>query len=58
MSLMDATGKLVATPMPAQTQSEGEHQFTLEAGSLPAGLYFLVLQMGEKRETKRLILTK
>jgi hypothetical protein len=58
MNLMDATGKLVATPLPAQTQSEGEHQFNLEAGSLPAGLYFLVMQMGEKRETKRLILTK
>ncbi|MBC7774710.1 MAG: thiol protease/hemagglutinin PrtT [Phycisphaerae bacterium] len=56
--LMDATGKLVATPLPAQTQSEGEHQFNLEAGSLPAGMYFLVMQMGEKRETKRLILTK
>jgi hypothetical protein len=58
MSLMDATGKLVATPMPVQTQSEGEHQFTLEAGSLPTGMYFLVMQMGEKRETKRLILTQ
>lgn len=58
MSLMDATGKLVATPLPAETQSEGEHQFNLEAGSLPAGMYFLVLQMGEKRETKRMILTK
>ncbi len=58
MSLMDATGKLVATPLPAQTQSEGVYQFNLEAGSLPAGMYFLVLQLGEKRETKRLILTK
>ncbi len=58
MNLMDATGKLVATPLPAETQSEGEHQLNLEAGSLPAGLYFLVLQMGEKQETKRLILTK
>ncbi len=58
MQLMDATGKLVATPLPVQSQSEGEHQFNLEAGSLPAGMYFLVLQLGEKRETKRLILTK
>jgi len=56
--LLDATGKLVATPLPVQTQSEGEHQFNLDAGSLPAGMYFLVLQLGEKRETKRLILTK
>lgn len=58
MTLMDVTGRLVGTPLPTQTQSEGRHQFNLEAGSLPAGMYFLVLQMGEKNETKRLILSK
>ena len=58
MQLMDATGKLVATPLSAQTQSEGEHQFNLEAGTLPAGLYFLVMQIGEKRENRRLIITQ
>lgn len=58
MLLLDATGKLVATPMTAIMQAAGPHEFTLGAGGLPAGLYFLVLQTGEKRETKRLILTQ
>lgn len=56
--LMDATGKLVATPLPKQTLNKGDYQFNLEAGSLPAGMYFLTLNVGENRETKRLILTK
>ena len=56
MQLLDATGKLVATPLLPQIQNEGEYQFDLEAEHLPAGIYFLVLQTGEKQETKRLIL--
>ena len=58
MLLLDATGKLVATPMAAAIQPAGRHEFTVEAAGLPAGLYFLVLQTGDKRETKRLVLTR
>jgi astacin len=58
IQLLDATGKLISTPVPTETQSEGEHQVVLEAGNLPAGMYFLVLQLGEKRETRRLVLNK
>lgn len=56
--LLDATGKLLSTPVAAAMQAAGPHEFTLDAAGLPAGLYFLVLQTGEKRETKRLILTR
>lgn len=58
MLLLDATGKLVATPMAAAIRPAGRHEFTVEAAGLPAGLYFLVLQTGDKRETKRLVLTR
>ncbi len=58
IQLLDATGKLVATPLAANMQPAGEHQFTLEAADLPTGLYFLMLQMGGKRETRRLVLTQ
>jgi hypothetical protein len=58
LQLMDATGSIVATPVTAQIQSEGEHQFNLEAGNLPPGLYFLSAQLGEKRVSKRLLLVK
>lgn len=56
--LLDAMGRLVATPLAPELQPEGEHQFNLDAGTLPAGMYFLVLQLGEQRNTTRLILTQ
>lgn len=58
MQLMDATGKLVATPMRPQSQSEGAYEFSLDGSNLPAGMYFLVTQIGKTRETKRLVVTK
>ncbi|MEO6760524.1 MAG: thiol protease/hemagglutinin PrtT, partial [Saprospiraceae bacterium] len=58
MQLFDALGKLVATPMVAQIQSVGEHQFTLMADDLPSGLYFLVLRTGAERMSKKLIITR
>jgi len=58
MQLMDATGKLVATPMRPQIQSEGVYEFSLDGSNLPAGMYFLVTQIGKTRETKRLVLSR
>lgn len=58
MLLLDVTGKLMATPMAAAIQAAGRHEFTLEAAGLPAGLYFFVLQTGDKQETRRLIITQ
>jgi hypothetical protein len=58
IQLMDAMGRLVATPLAPELQPEGEHQFNLDAGNLSAGMYFLVTQLGEKRNTTRLILTR
>lgn len=58
MQLMDATGKLVATPMRPQIQREGLYEFSLDGSNLPAGMYFLVTQIGKTRETKRLVLSR
>lgn len=56
--LLDMTGRLMASPISQQLQVSGEHRFTLEANNLPAGLYFLVLQTGAKRQTQRIVITK
>ena len=56
--LLDMTGRLMASPISRQIQVAGEHRFTLDANNLPAGLYFLVLQAGPKRQTQRVIITK
>lgn len=56
--LLDMTGRLMASPISRQTQLAGEHRFTLDANNVPAGLYFLVLQTGAKRQTQRVVITK
>lgn len=56
--LLDMTGRLMAKPISQQLQVAGEHRFTLEANNVPAGLYFLVLQTGAKRQTQRVVITK
>lgn len=56
--LLDVTGRLMASPISRQTQVAGEHRFTLDANNLPAGLYFLALQTGAKRQTQRIVITK
>lgn len=58
IQMFDATGKLVSTPLPLQNQPAGEHQWTLEAQHLPAGLYFLRAQLGKKIESKRLVINQ
>lgn len=56
--LLDVTGRLMASPISQQRQVAGEHRFTLDANNLPAGLYFLALQTGVKRQTQRVVITK
>lgn len=56
--LLDMTGRLMASPISQQMQVAGDQQFTLEANNLPAGLYFLVIQTGAKRQTQRVVITK
>lgn len=56
--LLDMTGRLMSNPISPQRQVAGAHRFTLEANNTPAGLYFLVLQTGAKRQTQRVVITK
>lgn len=56
IQVYSATGQLAATPLPAQTQTAGEHELNFQAEKLPAGLYFLVLQTGQSRSTKRIVI--
>jgi tyrosinase len=45
MVLMDAVGRIVATPMPSQRRSGGEHQLLVDAHTLPSGMYTAVLRL-------------
>jgi hypothetical protein len=56
--LLDLTGRLMVSPVSQQRQVAGEHRFALDANNVPAGLYFLVLQTGPKRQTQRVVITK
>lgn len=56
--VFNLTGVLVATLVPAQQQSAGEHRCRFEAQGLPPGVYMLVVQVGAFRMTKRLLLTR
>lgn len=50
LSLMDALGKVVATPMPRQNRSTGEHQLLVDAHDLPAGIYSAVLLLHDSNQ--------
>ncbi|MCE7924289.1 MAG: T9SS C-terminal target domain-containing protein [Haliscomenobacteraceae bacterium CHB4] len=56
--IFNATGLLIATPVQPQRQEAGDYSFTFAADDLPAGVYFLVAQMGDRRVTKRLVRTQ
>ncbi len=55
--VFDATGRLVGTVvenyMPA-----GNHSATIDAGSLPSGVYFYEMKAGDYSATKSMVLTK
>jgi hypothetical protein len=57
IQVYSTTGQLSAIPLPQQTQTAGKHELDFQAGNLPAGLYFLVLQTGTTRRTERLVIT-
>lgn len=56
--IFNATGLLIATPVQPQRQEAGDYSFTFAADDLPAGVYFLVAQLGDRRVTKRLVRTQ
>lgn len=50
MVLMDGVGKVVATPLPPQRKSGGEHQLLVDAHSLPSGMYTAVLLLHDSNQ--------
>jgi len=58
IQIFNAVGNLVAQPVQQALQAAGEHEETFEASNLPAGVYFLVMQTGGQKVTKRLVITR
>jgi hypothetical protein len=51
------TGKIIAT-LVNQQQGPGMHQVTWDASTVPGGIYFYRIQVGEYIDTKKMILLK
>jgi hypothetical protein len=54
ISLYDASGKLVATPV-HETLGKGEHIRTLPLDKIPAGSYFIEMKAGPFKEVRRFV---
>ena len=48
--LYDALGKVVASPMPRQNRSSGEHELLVDAHGLPSGIYSAVLLLHDSNQ--------
>ncbi len=57
LAVYDATGRHVRTLVDGRV-GPGEHNATMQASDLPAGSYFIVLESGQKRLTKRMLLLR
>jgi hypothetical protein len=55
LTVFDETGKLVSVLSDANVQ-EGQHQFEMSRGTLPAGLYYISLQVGDAVESRKLMI--
>ncbi|MBC7774610.1 MAG: thiol protease/hemagglutinin PrtT [Phycisphaerae bacterium] len=58
IQIFNTVGNLVAQPVRQQAQEAGQHEYTFDAGNLTTGVYFLVMQTGGQKTTKRLVLTQ
>ncbi len=58
IKIFNAVGNLVAQPVRQEQQDTGPHEYTFEANGLPNGVYFLVMQTGDQKLTKRIVLAK
>ncbi len=57
VTMHDITGKLIRI-LVDEVQAPGEHVVSLDASSLPAGIYFIWLQAGEDITTTKLVVMK
>jgi len=58
VTLVDVTGKALATLAENQAQAAGQHQLELDARNLPTGIYYLKLQSNEMQVIKKLMIAK
>ena len=58
ISLFDLLGREVAIIEDLTMQQAGYHSLQFEAGSLSSGVYFCVMQVDEKKLTKRMVLVR
>jgi hypothetical protein len=57
LSIYDVAGRLVEN-LVDQVQAAGEHVVEWDAGTMPSGVYFCRMQVGNVIETRRLVLIK
>jgi len=57
LQIFDISGREVATLMDAQREA-GTHNLTWDAGHLPSGVYFALIQVGDYSATQKLMLMK
>ncbi|MBN1466408.1 T9SS type A sorting domain-containing protein, partial [candidate division KSB1 bacterium] len=57
LTLFDVHGREVQT-LASGSQTAGSHDIIFKADALPSGVYFYRLKIGEKQETKRLLLLR
>ena len=57
MSLMlaDALGRKVKTVIADESITAGTHHKTIDMSTLPGGIYFVTLQAGETKTTKKVM---
>jgi hypothetical protein len=58
LRIHDLLGRTVATILDQSQQRAGDHQITWDAERFSSGVYFYRLQIGDKTETRRMVLLK
>ncbi len=58
MQVLSLLGNLVAQPIRQEYQDAGKHEYYFRAENLPTGVYFLVMQTGGQKQTKRLVVSR
>lgn len=58
LTVYDLTGKEIATLIDNELQGVGSHTIPFDGSNLGTGIYFYTLQIGDKVQTQKMILTK
>lgn len=58
ISLSSAIGNQVISILKNEQKMAGKHRFIFDGSQLPAGVYYCTLQIGDKIETQKMVITK